>query len=248
MKKTIFILFLIITSFSFGQKSDIENLINQISNNEVPEDFKFYYLVQKSLHQPEIYDSISLYQKTTLLRQDLNFPLELTNERNNESVNWKKYSFKKVKFVLNEYNYQTTSPPTSKKVEFVRYNTDEKELERLNNNKKPHTLIIRKKWLWNKRRIWDNEKFKKELVKAWNLEEKQNLEEKIYFQFSKPIFSKNGKYARVSILKNRRCNGNGFTAIYKKNNGIWKKLIEYNRVVSEKMTTHTRCGDIAINY
>jgi len=248
MRYSINILLLIFTLSCFGQKTEIESLVNQIAYQEIPENFKFYYLVQKSLPQPEVLDSISLYRKTTLLRQDLNFPLEFINEKNNENVDWEKYDLKKVKYVINEYNYQTTSPPTSKKVKFVKYNIDQEEFDSLIDSKKPHTLIVKKKWLWNKKRIWKNKKFYNELVKAWKLDKKQNREEKIYFQFSKPIFSKDKQYAKVSIFKSRRCNGNGFTAIYKNNNGIWKKLTEYNQVASETTSTHVRCGDIAVTY
>jgi len=248
MRKVIFIPFLIITWFSFGQKLEIENLINQIADNEVPENFKFYYLVQKSYSPDEFYDTISPYQKTTLLRQDLNFPLEIIDENNDEKIDWNGYNLKKVKIIISEYNYQITSPPTSKKVEFVNYNIDKKEFDNLFNNKKPHTLIVKKKWYWNKKRILKSKKFHNELVKAWKLDEQQKLEEKIYFQFSKPTFSKDKQYARVSIYKKRRCRGYGFTSIYKNNNGIWKKLIEYNGVRSTTTSTHIRCGDIVVDY
>ncbi len=248
MRYFIIILLLIFNLNSFGQKTEIENLINQIRLYEVPENFNFYYVVQKSLSQPKEFDSLQLYQKVKLLRQDLNFPLELINLRKNENVDWKNYDLKNVKYVINEYNYQTTSPPTSKKVEFVKYNIDQKQYDSLIKSTKPHSLIVKKKWYWNKRRVWDNKKFYDELVKAWKMDEKQSIEEKVYFQFSKPIFSKDREYAKVSIFKNRRCKGNGYTALYKNDNGIWKKLIEYNPVASETSITHRRCGQISITY
>lgn len=68
------------------------------------------------------------------------------------------------------------------------------------------------------------------------MDDMHKLEEKVYFQFSKPIFSGDNKYAIVSIFKNRRKNGDGFTALYKNENGIWKKIIEYNHVVRTVMT------------
>ncbi len=43
MIKTTFISLLLISSFSFGQKSDIESLINQISEAEVPENFEYFF-------------------------------------------------------------------------------------------------------------------------------------------------------------------------------------------------------------
>lgn len=248
MKNTAFILMLLVSSLSFGQKSKIAGLINQISNNEVPENFEYYFLVSRSLEQPKIYDSIQNYQIIGLTMSDKDFPENLIYKQSEEITDWKEYDLKNSKYVFNKYNYQTTSPPTSKNVRFVKYNIGQKEYDSLTKNREPHTLIVKKKWHWNKNRIWKNEKFHKELINAWKLDEEQNKEEKIYFQFSKPIFSKDLKYARISIFKNRRCNGNGVTAIYRNDNGTWKKLIEYNQVASVVSMSHSRCGDISISY
>lgn len=242
MNKPAFILLLLVSSFTFGQKSEIENLINQIASNEIPENYEFYFLVSKSLEQPRIYDSIQNHQIRELRMPDKDFPLNLIYKKSEEITDWKEYDLKKSNYVFNEYNYQTTSPPTSKNVQFVKYKIDQNEYDSLIKNKKPNTLIVKKKWLWGKKRIW------KEIVKAWEKDEKESLEEKTYFQFSIPIFSENKKYARVSIFKNRRCNGNGFTALYKNENGIWIKLIEFNQVASETISTHIRCGEIIVNY
>ena len=248
MKKITFILFVLICSFSFGQKSEIENLITQIANNEIPENYKYYFIVSKSLEQSKIYDSIQNYQIRELRMSDKNFPLNLIYQKNEEITNWTEYELKNSRYVHNEYNYQTTSPPTSKNVRFVKYNIGQKEYNSLTKNRNPHTVIVKKKWFWSKNRIWKNEKFKEELIKAWKIDEKYNIEEKVYFRFSKPIFSKDKKYARISIFKNRRCNGNGFTALYKNDKGTWKKLIEFNQLASEKVSTHIRCGEMMINY
>jgi len=249
MQRTIFLISFLISINIFGQKVEILDLINQIVDNEIPENFEYYFLVSKSLEQPKIYDSIQNHQIKELRISDKQFPLNLIYKKSEEIIDWKKYNLQKVKYVIDEYNYQTTSPPTSKNVRFVKYNIDQKIYDSLIKTKKTHTLIVRKKWLWNKDRIWGNKKFYSELVKSWNEDEKRNLEEKLYFQFSKPIFSKDKKYARISIFKRRRCKGNGFTALYKNDNGIWKKLIEYNQVASIVSMSHSRCGDISIlNY
>lgn len=240
--KTLTFIFLLITSFSFGQKSEIEELINQIAKHEIPENFEYYFLVSKSLEHPKIYDSIQNYQIRELRISDKDFPLNLIYKQSEETTDWKEYDLKNSKYVINEYNYQTTSPPSSKNVQFVKYNINQIKYDNLIKNKKPNTLIVKKKWLWSKKRIWD------EIVKVWKKDEKENLEEKMYFQFSKPIFSENKKYARVSIFKNRRCNGNGITALYKNDNGIWRKLIEFRQTASETVSTHIRCGDIIVNY
>lgn len=248
MQRKIFIILFLISINNFGQKSEIENLINQIANNEIPENFEYYFIVTKSLEQPKIYDSIQNYQIRGFRRFDKDFPENLIYKLSEDTTDWKEYDLKNTKYVINEYKYPTTSPPTSKNVRFVKYNIGQKEYDSLTQNRKPHTVIVKKKWLWTKNRIWQNKKFHNELIKAWKLDEEKNKEEMVYVQFSKPIFSKDKKYARISIFKNRRCNGNGFTAIYRNDNGTWKKLIEYNQVASVVAMTHSRCEDISISY
>lgn len=242
MRKFLFIILILASLNIYGQKFEIEGLINRIATKEVPANFEYYFLVSESLEQPKIYDSLKNYQIRELRIFDKNFPLYLIHKHTKEVTDWKKYDLKNAKYVFDEYNYQTTSPPMSKTVQFVNYTIDKSEYDSLIKNKKPYTLVIKKKWLWSKKRV------RKEIVKAWKKDEKQNLEEKIYFQFSKPIFSEDKKYAKVSVFRNRRCKGYGFTALYKNDNGSWIKLIEYNQRSLLISTTHISCGDIIVNY
>ncbi len=247
MKQILSIILIFLTLNLFGQKAEIEELINQIAAKEVPENFDYYFLIPKSMEQPKIYDSLQNYQIRELKMIDKNFPLKLIYEQGNNTINWKNYDLKKVEYVSDEY-VNRKSPPTKKSVRFVKYNINKKEYDSLTKNRKPHTLIIKKKWIWNKNRILENKKFHNELIKAWDIDEENNREEKIYFQFSKPIFSKDEKYAKISIFKSQRCKGNGFTALYRNENGTWKKLIEFNQLDSKVSMSHTKCGDISISY
>jgi hypothetical protein len=247
MKKATFILFLIASSFSFGQKSEIENLINQIVVNEIPNSFNFYYLVTKSLKEPEIYDSIGKYRRRELKMMDKEFPLDLIYKKNKKEGNWANYNLKKVRYVSEEYGNRT-SPPRRKNIRFVKYNINQKEYDSLIENRKPHTIIVKKKWLWSKKNIWDNKKFHNEVIIAWEIDEEKHKEEKMYVEFSTPMFSKDKKYARISVFKNKRCNGNGFTALYQNIDGIWTHIMEYNELSSSVWVSHSRCEDISVSY
>lgn len=211
---------------SFGQKTVIESLINQIASQEVPKNFKYYCLVEKSLPQPEQFDSLRLGQKNKLLRQDLNFPMELITLNKKEYVDWRKYDLENVKYTGNDL--QRDLSPRSKQVYFIKNNIEESKYDSLIENRKPNTIYVKKRWVWNKKRV------EKEINKAWEKHDKENIEESVYFNFSKPIFSTDLKYARISISKNKKYRGFEYTAIYKYENGNWKKLIEYNEVA--KMT------------
>lgn len=248
MLKSIFIIFIILSLNVYGQKIEIEDFINQIAKIEIPKSYEYYYLVPESLDQPKIYDSIKNYHIKEFRTNDKNLITNLYYQNNEEKVNWKDYDLEKAKFVINEFNYKRTSPPTVKIAQFVKYNISEEKFESIFGNKKPHTVIVKKKWYWNKKRMWENPKFRQELKSAYEKDEKECLEEKVYFQFSKPIFSSKGKYARVSIFRAGRCKGRGFTAIYKKDNNIWKKLREYNMNTSIVTISHASCGDVLITY
>ncbi len=246
MKKTAFILLLLVSSLSFGQKTEIESLINQISKVEVPENFEYYFLVSKSLEQEKVDDSLQNYQIRELKMVDEEFSENFINKQpKKEIVYWKNYNLNKAKLVPNEYNYNhSLSPPQTKKIKFVKYNIDEKEYDSIVENKEPYTLIIKKKWLWNKKRIWNNTKVYAEFIENWKMDDKNNPEETVYYHFSKPVFSQNKRYALVTIFKRRRCNGNGFTALYRNDNGIWKKVMEFNQIASKSYSTHIRCEEI----
>ena len=252
MKFNLFIIVSIFLTLNlFGQKSEIENLINQIAYDEVPESFDYYFLVPKSLEQPKIYDSIQNYHIEEFRTKDKDTITALFYQKaeNEIEVDWNNYNLEKAKCVnYKKGDYQPTSPPTRKNIQFVRYNIGQKEYDSLTKNRKPHTIVVKKKWLWRKNRFWENKKLHNELIKAWEIDEAIHKEEKFYFSFSKPLFSKDKKYARISIFINRRCDGYGFTAIYKKDNGIWKRILDYNYSSSLVMMTHASCGDILISY
>lgn len=246
MKQTLFIISIFFTLNLFGQKSDIENLINQVANSEIPENFEYYFLVPKSLEQEKIDDSLQNYQIRELKMVDKDFTENfIYAQPQNETVNWKNYNLNEAKLVSDDYNYNhILSPPQTKKIKFVKYNIDQKKYDSLIENKEPFTLILKKKWFWSKNRIWSNKKLYSDFVDSWEMDDKNNPEETVYFHFSKPIFSENKKYAILSVFKKRRCNGNGFTGLYRNDNGIWKKIMEFNQVESKTVSTHINCEEI----
>ena len=84
----------------FGQKSDIENLINQVAKSEIPENFEYYYLVPKSLEQEKIDDSLQNYQIRELKMVDNDYPQNFINTQpKKETVNWKNYNLNESKLV-----------------------------------------------------------------------------------------------------------------------------------------------------
>jgi len=244
--KTILLIFAIISTLNlFRQHSDIDKLINQIAKEEIPKNFKYYYLVRSSLEHSKINDSIQNIKLQDLKKFDESFPKSLIYKECNEKIDWKNYELKNVRYVSAEF-VNPTSPPRSKKIRFVKFNIKSNKYDSLVENKEPHTLIVKKKWIWNKNKIWENKKFNEELVKAWKIDKEVNIEESIFFRFSKPIFSESKKYAIVSVWKNGSCKGNGFTALYRNENGTWEKILQYDQMESLTTVTHSKCEEMSI--
>lgn len=248
MKNLIFILSLLFSSIVFGQNTEIEKLVNQIARDEVPEDFKYYFLVPKSLEQEKIKDSLPNYQIRALKLLNKNLEESFLYEKpKNETVDWRNFNLKNATYVSDDRQYnQVLAPPQTKTIRYVTYNIDQRVYDSLNNNKDPYTLIVRKKWLWRKNRIYSNFKRYTEFVQNWKLDDQNNPEETVYFHFSKPRFSEDGTFAIVTVFKNRRCNGNGFSALYRKENEVWIKILEFNQVSSQTVSSHIRCEELRI--
>lgn len=244
MKRKIFFILILFTFNISGQTKETENLINQIANDLVPDNFDYYYINPVSLKE-RINDSLQYFHLLKLKLVDKEFPIDLAYTPYHETTNWKEYNLKNVKFPSDEY-HNKSSPPNSLEVKFIRYNIPEKTYDSLVAIKTPHTLLVKKKWYWNKNKIWTNNNFRTELYKAWEKDKKINIEEKVYFNFSKPLFSNDKKYARVSVEVIKRCNGYGFTAIYAMIKGKWKNLIEYNETKINSFSTHRKCEEIMI--
>ncbi len=248
MKNLLIILSFLSCAQVFGQDTVIEQLMNQVARDEVPQNFKYYFLVPKSLEQDKMEDSLQNFQIRALRLLNKNFEASFLYEKpKNETVDWRNFNLKNAAYVSDDRKYnQVLAPPQTKTIRYVKYNIDQSVYDSLNNNKDPYTLIVRKKLLWRKNRIYSNFKRYKEFVENWKLDDKNNPEETVYFHFSKPRFSADGTFAVVTVFKKRRCNGNGFSALYMKENNVWVKILEFNQVSSQSVSSHIRCEELRI--
>ncbi|MEP2278965.1 hypothetical protein [Maribacter sp.] len=245
MKNYILILSIFSVLNIFSQDPMTASLVESIIDHDFPKDFEHYLLFKEGLEDPIIKDSLQKFQLRELKLLDNNFPLDLIYRSNEETIDWTNYSLKNVKY-LSRDKYKRFSPPLGKSIIFVKYNIKSGKYDSILSNKKLHTIVVKKKMLWNKNKIWKNKKLNQELVKAWEIDEKINDEENIYFQISKPIFSKDHKYAKISILENQRCKGEGYTELYRYHNETWEMLLRYNFVSSKVWISHAKCGNIRI--
>ena len=220
-------------------------LVESVINHDFPNDFDHYFLFKEGLKEPIVNDSLQKFQIRKLQLLDNNFPLDLIYKSSEGTLDWTNYSLNNVKYLPSNRN-KRFYPPLGKRIIFVKNNIKIEKYDSILRNKKRHTIVVKKKLLWNKNKIWGNKKLNAELLKAWEIDEEINEEENVYFQISKPIFSKDHKYAKISIFENHRCNGEGHTAIYRYHNETWEMLLRYNFVSSKVWTSHTKCGNIQI--
>ena len=118
---------------------------------------------------------------------DKEFPIDLAYTPYHETTNWKEYNLKNVKFPSDEY-HNKSSPPNSLEVKFIRYNIPEKTYDSLVAIKTPNTLLVKKKWYWNKNKIWINNNFRTELYKAWEKDKKLISKKKYILTFQNHFF------------------------------------------------------------
>jgi hypothetical protein len=109
MQKLLFILItFLFSNITFGQNADIENLINQIYKDRVPENFEYYNLVDSSFVTKFDKYSLNQYELSFIQKQFLDFPYEdfIEASKNCSTVNWNNYDLKNAKI------YSKDSIPT----------------------------------------------------------------------------------------------------------------------------------------
>ena len=225
------------------QDSDIEAVINATLKFETPSTFKSYYVYAESYINDTTIDSLSKSQIRDLEYYKRNFPLDLYYKKTDSIIDWREFILPKVSFI-----FEDKHPTTNMLVKFVPFKIENKKYDSIVLNRPKNNLVVKKRWFWSKKRIWKNEAFKKEVEKAFELNKKIHPEEFTYIKISRPIFSENGKYAKVSTYKNRVCDGYGNNIILKRrDDNIWEPIYEFFDVVkTKKFSIHRPCGSLGM--
>lgn len=247
MKALLCILSITLCLHLHGQHTAIENLVNQIAAIEIPEDFDYYFLLPTSGKTPKISDSTKTACFKKLQKIDHNCPKDIVTKRPKKSIDWSSYALNNAVYVGNKHTFLQT-PPTSKTIQFVNYHISQTTYDSLVAHKKPHTLIIKKKWFWNKNRIFKNNAFQNILTQAWNTDEIINKEENIYYQFSTPVFSEQHQYVKFFIIEHQRCIEKTCMLIYKDQDEVWTKLFEFELSSTPVESIDNQCGKIVIEF
>lgn len=212
------ILIILFPIFSFGQKNNIEILINQIYTDVVPENFEYYNLVDSSFTMDFNKYSILPEELTFLKTEYKDFPYEefIQNNKISSIINWRDYHLEKAKIYSIDSipKFQTQMQLT----QFVPYKINQDKLDSLNRTKKYYEVIVPIK------KNWSNKKIEKEIEKAWKARVKYvKVENQIYFRFSTPIIIDN--YAIITLNQGHT----GASYIYKYIEESWIQIFTFRR-------------------
>lgn len=195
MKKLILFIFLFYSTFCLGQRLEIEKLVNEASKIVVPNEFKYYNLVDSSF----ILDikRLTSYnpQLEKFIKDNPDFKLAefLSASNDLEKFDWHNYKINRAH--LYSYNNIPRFATHSRLSTIISYKISKYELDSLSHTKKYNEVIVPVKKWWSKKRI------EQEVEAKWN--ERNNstiLENKKYFIFSSPVFVANYEYAVIEII------------------------------------------------
>lgn len=201
-----------------AQDTLIMGLACQVLKDNVKKEMRYFYLIDSSFTAKiDKYDFREIKMNhRQLTDSDLPIDIKVTDST---IINWCDYDFENAKCIAFQdlpkfpgYNWRRNIL-----VSYSKYK-DERVLDSLNNLKRNELYIPVK-------RFWTNKRIQKEISKAWErFESKFEKEEKDFIRLSTPVFSEDKKYALISIHNL----GRGRSYIYKKLNGKWIKIADYD--------------------
>ena len=215
-----YLLFLIIPISVFSQNSDIERLVNQLVKDEIPTNFSYFNLVDSSFiiqaNFPFFEDEVKFQISQSDIR-DLNSS-EFFQNRKDTILNWNNFQIENVK-IKKEHEFPNFHIDS---YILIPLKTEKSKLDSLNQNKKENEIIVPIRKFWSKKRI--NKEIQKNKYRQFENLPKEDFE---YYYFSTPMFNSTKSYALISV---KRINGGSYY-IYKKQNGVWIKVLEFLRWV-----------------
>lgn len=222
MKLTVSTLFLtlIFNLTCYGQKSEIESVVNSALPLVVSENFKYFNLLDSGLNTE--FDSYIMgkdeAESLKLQFPDFNYEEFLSLAQNDTTiVDWSDFNIKNAKV----YDYENL--PAFKTVvrnyHLVSSDISKSDIQKLTQNKHAQELIIPIKKSWNEMRI------QKECENAYSkIIKSMKPEDKTYFWVSKPLISKNG-YAMLTLNEGTK----GATYLFKKVGNQWKNVHVFHK-------------------
>lgn len=231
---------IIVSTFNCYSQDKVNLLLNKVVSDIIPEKYNFFFLVQESLNEKKAFDSLKIESPNDLiLRRNPDLQKDLLGKVENTTVNWKDYNLNKAKYITKDLTSKFICNDYD--LYFVNSKISEDSLSSINKNIGIKTLVVRKSKKWSKKRVWE------EIYKVWQDNILKKVEQNKCYELSFPIFSKDGKYARISLFEHRIGGGNSIVYIYKYENDNWKFLAEFNNYETSVIRTHVSCDQLQVN-
>ena len=221
MKKILFstAFIVLLGSIGFSQNSEIKSLMKNAAASVVPQNFKYFHLVDSSF--PTEFDdkSMSAMESEKLTKDFPDFPYEefLSLAKSDTSfINWNDFELQNAK--IHPYQNIPAFNNLIRNYQLVPYDISKRELDEINKNKQSDVAVVRVKKQWDEKRV------QQECQHVYNEKSKSiKKEDASYFWFSKPLVSKKG-FAIVTLNESDK----GATYVFKKTHGQWKKIFVFN--------------------
>lgn len=217
MKRFIFISFIFITQFSFGQK-EIEDFINEVYHKVSIDSTLNYYNLADSSSLISLKDTLfDLMELMHFQKQHPDFPLEefIAESRKAKMVDWNNFQLKKAKIAPIDQLPKTLA--ASNHVVLVRHTIKKSILDSLNQVKAYNKYYIPIRKTWSSKRI---QREIDQTIKT--IKDKIPLEDRDYYRFSTPLFAED-----YALLKVQSSQG-GVSYIFKKTKEKWTKIGTFN--------------------
>lgn len=221
LKKILFstALVLLMGSIGFGQNSEIKSIMKNAAASVVPQNFKYFHLVDSSFPTEFDEKSISAIDAEKLKKDFPDFPYEefLSLAKSDTSfIDWNDFEIQNAK--IHSYQNIPAFNNLIRNYQLVPYDISKKELDEINKNKQSDVAVVRVKKQWDEKRV------QQERQEVYNEKSKSiTKEDAAYFWFSKPLVSKKG-FAMVTMNESNK----GATYVFKKMDGQWKKIFVFN--------------------
>ncbi|WP_143736312.1 hypothetical protein [Moheibacter sediminis] len=203
----------------FSQNSEIKLLMKNATSVVVPNNFKYFHLVDSSF--PIDFDEKSMTSnELQKLRNDFpDFPYEefLSLAKSDTSlIDWNDFEIKNAR--IHQYQNIPQFRNLIRNYQLVPYDISKKELDEINRNKQSDVAVVRVK------KEWDEQRIQRECHDVYNQNYKNiKKEDSDYFWFSKPLMSKKG-FALITLNESNK----GATYVFKKIDGQWKNIFVFN--------------------
>ncbi|GAB2811151.1 hypothetical protein [Ferruginibacter profundus] len=225
MNKSILVLaFFFFSTFCFAQKEEIESVMNVAYKEIVPAGFEYFNLIDSSIDHtfpfcislPDTLDDKAFFINNPGFRISEFLQIQFPGR-----LNWKDYAIEKSRI----FDYKSI-PKFESQIRInhlVPFNTPKEKVALMEENRAFNEIILPVKKHWGRKKT-----AKKLVAKREAYAGKIRPEDKNYFSFSAPVFSKDQQFAIVRL----NASGYGFSCIFKKTGYVWAKVYLYNRWVS----------------